>query len=504
MRRVISLYLPTWPTDRYRRQSGACVPPAEPLVTSAREGPRRIVRAADRAARADGLHAGMALAQARARVPGLHVIDADPAADIEALDRLAAWCLRYSPVVAPDPPDGIWIDAAGCDHLHGGERPMLEDLVRRLQGAGIAVRAAATDTAGAAHAMARHGQEGVVVVAATQTAAALAPLPLEALRLSVDVVAGLRQFGFETIADLEHAARAPLARRFGLDIARRLDQAHGRQAEPLEPIAPPDLVRVSLPFLEPLLAPASLQRAIAVLVERLCAALEARGLGARQLDLLFHRVDSALQAIRIGTVRPSRDQRRLSRLLADRLESVNPGFGVERMTMVASLAEPAIWRQSGLHASDQESDLAGLVDVLANRLGADRLFRAAPVESDLPERSVRTVPALAPPSGATWPAALPRPGRLLRPPEHIETMALLPDHPPVHFTWRGVRRRVLRADGPERVFGEWWRSDNEVDAIRDYFQVEDEAGERFWVFRAGDGGDPATGSQRWFIHGIFA
>jgi protein ImuB len=381
---------------------------------------------------------------------------------------------------------------------------MLEDLVRRLQGAGIEVRAAVADTAGAAHAMARHGHEHVIVVAATQTAAALAPLPLEALRLSVEVVAGLRQLGFETIADLERTARAPLARRFGLDVARRLDQAHGRQSEPLEPIAPPDLVRVSLPFLEPLLTPSSLQRAITVLVERLCMALEARGLGARQLDLLFHRVDSALQAVRVGTVRPSRDVRRLSRLLADRLENVDPGFGVERMTLAASLAEPAVWRQSGLDAPDRDSDVAGLVDVLANRLGADRLFRAAPVESDLPERSVRIVPALAPHGGTTWPAALPRPGRLLLRPEQIETMALLPDHPPVHFTWRGVRRRVLRADGPERVFGEWWRSDNEVEAVRDYFQVEDDSGERFWVFRSGDGGDPATGSQRWFLHGIFA
>ncbi len=82
-------------------------------------------------------------------------------------------------------------------------------------------------------------------------------------------------------------------------------------------------------------------------------------------------------------------------------------------------------------------------------------------------------------------------------------MALLPDHPPVHFTWRGVRRRVTRADGPERVYGEWSRRDAEVAAVRDYFLVEDEAGERFWVFRAGDGEDPDTGSHRWFLHDQF-
>jgi len=95
------------------------------------------------------------------------------------------------------------------------------------------------------------------------------------------------------------------------------------------------------------------------------------------------------------------------------------------------------------------------------------------------------------------------PARLLPRPESIETLALLPDHPPVSFTWRGIRHRVKRADGPERVFGEWWKRDVELIAVRDYFRVEDKAGERFWIYRAGDGEDATTGSQQWFLHGIF-
>jgi protein ImuB len=82
-------------------------------------------------------------------------------------------------------------------------------------------------------------------------------------------------------------------------------------------------------------------------------------------------------------------------------------------------------------------------------------------------------------------------------------LALLPDQPPTAFTWRGIRRRMKRADGPERIFGEWWRRDGEVDAVRDYFQLEDEAGERFWVFRRGDGEQAATGDLTWFLHGLF-
>ena len=101
-----------------------------------------------------------------------------------------------------------------------------------------------------------------------------------------------------------------------------------------------------------------------------------------------------------------------------------------------------------------------------------------PQASDVPERSVVRVAALAAETGAVWPGHWPRPSRLLPRPEAIETLALLPDHPPVWFTWRGIRRRVKRADGPERVFGEWWARDAELATVRDYFRVEDEAGER--------------------------
>src|SRR3546814_20413407 len=81
-------------------------------------------------------------------------------------------------------------------------------------------------------------------------------------------------------------------------------------------------------------------------------------------------------------------------------------------------------------------------------------------------------------------------------------MALLPDHPPVHFVWRGVRRRVTRADGPERLYGEWHLSDADFLGVRDYFQVEDETGARYWLFRHGDGMGRATGGQGWVLHGL--
>ncbi len=82
-------------------------------------------------------------------------------------------------------------------------------------------------------------------------------------------------------------------------------------------------------------------------------------------------------------------------------------------------------------------------------------------------------------------------------------MALLPDHPPIAFTWRRIRHRVRRADGPERIAGEWWKRDGEMHSVRDYYRVEDEDGRRFWLYRRGDGSDPVIGDRRWFLHGFF-
>ena len=506
MPRVVSLFLPMWPTDRFRRKSGDAAPlPETPLVLIGRDGRRRVVLAADAAARAAGLRIGMPASKAQALVPDLAIHDAEPEADEIALERLALWALRrYAPIVAADPPDGVVIDTTGADHLHGGEAAMLTEMVQRLAASRITPRAAVADGWGAAHALARFGGRRTVVVPSGETAQAILPLPIAALRLPALTIESLRRLGFERVADLAAMPRASLALRFGPEPGRRLDQALARVSEPIEPIRPEEIVEVRRNFAEPIGAAETIARYTGKLVAELCAALETRGLGARRLDLLFFRVDNRIEAIRVGTAMPVRDMKRLTRLLTDKIETIDPGFGIELMRLAATVAEPLRAKQmiSSL-AEAPEPDVSDVIDILANRVGEERLYRFAPVQSDVPERSVQRIAPMAPDTGEGWPGHWPRPSRLLPQPEPIETVALLPDHPPVTFTWRGVRRRVKRADGPERVFGEWWKRDAELAAVRDYFQVEDENGERYWVYRAGDGEDAATGSHKWFMHGIF-
>jgi protein ImuB len=472
-----------------------------------------------------GLRPGMKLAQAQAMIPDLTIVPARPDQDDEALAALAEWCRRYSPFTRPEPPDGIWLDLTGCTHLFGGEASLLADLASRIGRTGLAARLAIAATPGAAHAIAHHGTDPFVQVPHEQTRAALAPLPAAALRLEPEQTTLLHRFGLHTVGQLDAVPRGPLTRRLGAAVMLRLDQALGRSDEPIHPDLPVILLQERLAFLEPLMTRESLQAANEVLATALCRTLEAACLGARRLDLVFIRLDGSSCVQTVALARPSHAPRHIGRLLDERLEQVDPGEGIETIWLVARFAEPVAADQSVLRTlvhdalkseAEMLRDLAPLIDTLQNRLGAGRLWRPVPVESDVPERTVGRQPPLAMSNSRSthgalsdtwplesWPGSLPRPVRLIDPPQLVSAMAGLPDHAPVAFTWRSRRHRVRHADGPERIAGEWWLRPGEMFAVRDYFRVEDEDGRRFWLFRRGDGTDLGTGDLTWFLHGLF-
>lgn len=500
MRRVVSLYLPTWPTDRIRRRSGG-PPRNEPLVTVHTIGSRRVVRAACAAAQGLGLHSGMALAQAQTLVPNLHVADATPDEDEASLRELARWAIGYSPVVAPDSPDGLWIDIAGVEHLFGSEESLLKDLTDRLTGRGIAAKAAVADAPGAAWAVARFGAGGIVP--ADRMADIVAPLPARALRLSADKLSALHRLGIERVGQLAAMPRAPMVRRFGRDVALRLDQALGHAFEPISPLVPQETPMASCVFAEPIGRIEDLKTILLRVSQDLCRQLERRGEGVRRLDFIVQRIDQKGASLRVGTAKATRDAIHLAKLFDERLQTIDPGFGIEEVVLVASKVEPLREMQTEARViagdSTSEADMSRLVDRLGARIGTGKVYRLAPVQSLIPERMARKIPPLAPPTGSVWPQALPRPTRLLDPPEPIVATALLPDYPPAFFVWRKVRHRVTKADGPERIAPEWWKGDT-GSAARDYYRIETEQGGRFWIFRDA----PADQGGSWWMHGLFS
>jgi protein ImuB len=464
----------------------------------------RRLYAVDEAAVALGLYIGQKATDAMALVPELQTAEADPAGDLESLNALVHWCVRYSPAVAADPPDGLLLDITGVAHLWGGEAQMLDDLLGRLARQGIPARGAVAGSAGAAWALARCGEDRTVAPPGDE-AAALAMLPISGLRLEPQTTAQLARLGLVRIGQLAALPRPELARRFGAAALVRLDQALGCGEEALSFSRPPTPWFARLAFAEPISVPEDLGRASRDIAAKLCARLLAEGQGAARFELAFHRLDGRAERLSIGLSLPGRNPDAIARLFAPLLETVDPGFGIEVASLAADAVEPLPEREIRFEAIGEvaaEDGIAPLIDRLANRLGEDRVWRAGAYPSHVPERAVVRLAPLAAAEDA-WPKDRPRPVRLFARPEPIDAMARVPDDPPAVFRWRGRLRRVRRAEGPERLAEEWWRrppGESAPSHVRDYYRVEDETGARYWLFRAGlyGEGDP----PKWWLHGL--
>jgi protein ImuB len=483
-------------------------PPPLALLETVRQV-RRLAAVSPEAARL-GLYVGQKATDAAALVPELVTAEAEPEADAAALTALVDWCVRFSPAVAADPPDGLFLDISGVAHLFGGEAELMAEFRDRLLANGLPFRLAIADTAGAAWALARHGRDGTIAPPGGQ-AEFLKPLPPAALRLDPAAAAQIERLGLRRLGQLMEIPRAPLGRRFGAATLNRLDQALGRAPEALAFRRPPTPWITRLAFFEPISAPEDMARVTQDITAKLCGRLEAEGRGARRFEVAFHRVDGKALPLAVGLALAGRDARRIARLFQPKLETVDPGFGIESVTLAAYAVEAVSGRQGGLEAgqtSAVEDGLAPLVDRLVNRLGAERVWRAVPVESHVPELAVGKAAPLGAPDtdAAPWNREAPRPVRLFRRPEPLEqVVALTPDDPPRRFRWRGRLHEVARAEGPERIGEEWWKrgiEDVSVGHVRDYYRVEDAEGARFWVFRAGMYGDPET-PPKWWLHGLF-
>ncbi|MBS0332685.1 MAG: DNA polymerase Y family protein [Proteobacteria bacterium] len=510
MSRILCAWSPNWAIANWRRRNPSASP-VEPFALIETVRAVRRLSAVSEAASRLGLSVGQKATDAMALVPELATAEAEPEADAEALQALADWCVRFSPAVALDTPDGLFLDVTGVDHLWGGEAAMLADLKARLAANGLPFRGAIADTPGAAWALAHYGEDGAIAPPGGQ-APLLKPLRPSALRFDPQTWAQIERLGLRQVGQLMAIPRGPFARRFGQPALTRLDQALGREAEGLTFRRPPNPWFARLAFAEPISAPEDLARVAVDVSARLCARLEAEGKGGRRFELCFHRLDGKALPVQVGLALPGRDARRLGKLFAPKLEKVDPGFGIEVVTLAAEGVEPISARQGRLDTAREptvEEGLAPLVDRLVNRLGEDRVWRARPVESHVPELAVaRARPLGQPPQEAPrpWDREAPRPTRLFRRPEPVETViAMLPDDPPRQFRWRGRLHRIERAEGPERIGAEWWKGQVEDVSsahVRDYYRVEDTDGGRYWLFRAGLHLDPEAPPQ-WWMHGVF-
>jgi len=491
-----------------------------PSIVVIKENNALQIHSLDEAAAELGLTIGLPLANARAICPHLQVFDADEAADAKTLSDIADWCDRFTPLVALDPPQGLYLDITGCAHLFGGEARLLRLVCDLLTAQGFAVSAAIAANPVCARTLNRHVHGRIVRDG--EEADAVGPLPVAALGAGEAITTGLRRAGLKRISDVASRARHEITARFGAAFTTLLEEALGQGDRPISPRKPlPDYITEKR-FAEPVSTDVAIMTALQSLSRMLVAAMTQHGKGARRLEASFFRTDGAVRTLALDTGQPVTRPEVIDRLFRERLDALadplDPGFGFDLIRLAASRSEIVVQEQRDLDAHVHDNDeVAALIDRITARIGSHRVLVHLPQDTHIPERAVLPVPAqqhLVAATNTAWPQRSEgepplRPLRLFERPEEIQVIAQVPDGPPARFVWRRATHAVVRAEGPERIAMEWWRAGG-TELTRDYFRVEDEAGLRFWVYRDGlyereiEQQDGKPTQPHWFMHGLFA
>ena len=357
----------------------------------------------------------------------------------------------------------------------------------------------------------------VSIVAPGEQEKALRRLPVEALRLPAKVIRTLYELDVRSVGELLDLPRAGLPSRFGREIIRRIDQAKGGLVELIVPEEPPEPIEAVWCSEEPLSDGWGIEAVLKRLTGRLVEQLEARREGVLQLFCSLESVGQKPIHFFVGLVRPRASFAHLWELLRLQLAQVSLQTGVSEFRLRASVTAPLETKRRELftlHKNRTEPDqLEKLFNRLSNRLGRQAVLRPRLVPDAQPECAVRYEPLVgdgenptsarhAPGERKQTPAEHPllpstffsaRPLRLQRYPVSIVVVSIVPDGPPIRFRWKNHDYLIASSDGPERIETGWWRS---LSIHRDYYRVETDRGQRFWLFRN-------INTTTWFLHGEF-
>ena len=440
------------------------------------------VLACNECARERGVRAGQPLNVAFAFDATLLTLPRDAFRERQFLERIAARCQRFTPVVSLAGADELLLEVKGSLRLFGGAAALLERVRGELQDAQIAL--ALTPAPQASLWLARSARGGCACITRTEDLAAnLGGLPLSCLRWPQEVIERLVNMGVGSLGELARLPRGGLARRIGLQWLEELDRAFGRSADVRRRFEPreryedawsPDCEIETVAGLEALLGP---------LFERLHRFLRQREavIGTLVLELK-HRAGSPTR-VRLGLAAPSSDAAHLHGLLQERLASLvlpAPVIGVQLRSGVLRPAQAMSARlpyasMTPAARAVMPDALPRLIERMQARLGREAVFGLATHAEHRPELAWRAVGF----SGGT--AYSQSAVHALRP------VWLLAEPDPL----RPARWRI--ESGPERIESGWWDGG---DIARDYFVARDPAGARGWIYRE------RHAPHRWFLQGL--
>lgn len=451
----------------------------------------------------------------------------DFSADRRALQKLAAWCRRFSPIVGLDDaqqPDSLLLDIRGCSHLFRGERALADRIVQSLGGRGFSVRVAIADTVGAAWAVAHYREatdenarrtpastrsSAIYVIEPAQQQEALRDLPVAALRLDADVIATLAQLDIRTIGRLLQLPRETLPARFGKELVERLDQALGDRGEQIVPERPAEPVAANWSFEHPTTELQVIERVLRRLIAQIVEPLRFRCEGVQQLRCALHCAGYKPVRFAVRLFQPSASTSHLRELVNVQLGRISLPSAVESVHVHAATTAPRAFSQPTLFANDanreESRELALLIDRLSGRLGVRSVLRPCVVPDAQPEHGSRYVPVIAEGANGKEAARRPeaahksagsfstRPLHLRRKPAAVQVMSVGPEGPPYRVRWNDTDHAVVRCWGPERIETGWWRRRH---VCRDYYRVEIDTGQQLWLYRD-------ARASIWLLHGTF-
>lgn len=379
----------------------------------------------------------------------------------------------------------------GAAHLFGGERALLRLVVRDVRAVfQEEARVALAPTPRSARALARF-KPGAFVTAKDMPHA-LYQLPVGALELSLAQEEVLLALGIETVLGVLQMPRAQVLMRLGAAVLEQIDALLGHKHDPRAYVPEPKRWQCESHLMETLYSSESLCLALEVLLGQLCAELAQASVGMRRLRVVLTGIDRKQSVVVVGVSNASCDAQKLMRLLDLKLQHLDVGMGIDHVAMRALGCE-VLRSQAQSFFTAKTQEVSDLWDVLNSRLSAKQLFQFDLKESHIPEKAFTKAPWN---SKTTHPSkVLKRPIRLIDPPMPLRAMAMLPDSPPRRLFWERGHLDIVKADGPERIEGEWWQK--QVESTRDYYCIEDAHGRRYWVYKE-------TDSASWFLHGLFA
>jgi protein ImuB len=460
--------------------------------------------------------------------PARYVQAHDPAADRQALQDLAIWCERFSPIVGLDqfdPPEGLLLDVTGIDHLFGGESALASCVLEAFHEQGYRAQVAIAETIGAAWAFARFAagpsfQPAIefdrlpadcqtcpttpVIVPHTETALRINLLPVAALRLEEESIRILHQLGVERIEQLAALPREAIAVRLGDDVLGRIDQALGQCPEVMVPCRAAPRFEAKHVLEQSTDRRETIEQILCHLTNDLIEMLALHNQGALQVRYQFACQDCSLLSLLVGLFRPTVNATHLLNLVRLQLDSRAIPADVVSISVQALVTArlPCVQRRLLDEATrDDPQELAMLIDRLSSRLGTNTVLATRLRTNALPEYAYTTIPltgdmvsrarlhAASGRQGTRGP--MERPLRLLNPPLRLAVISISPHGSPASFFYGNRQHIVHRHWGPERIETAWWRGST---VRRDYFRVETKAGAYFWLFRRLD-------DRSWFLHG---